>query len=57
MCVICVDWFRGALTTKEAARNLGEMYSSLDADHAADLLMQIQVTLIEEEWDHPVSKD
>jgi hypothetical protein len=33
MCLICIDFDRGALKLREAKRALGEMRSTLDAQH------------------------
>ena len=37
MCIICIDFERGALRPQEARRALREMRSSLDAQHAQEL--------------------
>ena len=37
MCIICVDFERGALKLNEARRAFGEMRSTLDAAHAREL--------------------
>jgi hypothetical protein len=37
MCIICVDFDRGALKLTEARRALGEMRSTLDAAHAREV--------------------
>jgi hypothetical protein len=37
MCIICIDFDRGALRSNEARRALGEMRNKLDAEHAAEL--------------------
>jgi polyhydroxyalkanoate synthesis regulator phasin len=41
MCIICVDFQKGKLTTKEARRALGEMASTLDEKHRADVEKQL----------------
>ncbi len=37
MCIICVDFDRGALKLSEARRALGEMRTTLDAKHAREV--------------------
>lgn len=37
MCLICIDFDRGALRLREARRALGEMRSKLDSRHAAEV--------------------
>jgi hypothetical protein len=37
MCIICVDFDRGALKLGEARRALGEMRPKLDAKHAREV--------------------
>lgn len=37
MCLICVDFDRGALKLREARRALGEMRSTLDAQHLKEV--------------------
>ena len=37
MCIICIDFERGALRPKEARRALREMRESLDATHAKEV--------------------
>jgi len=37
MCLICVDFDRGALKLREAKRALGEMRTTLDAQHLKDV--------------------
>ena len=37
MCIICIDFERGALKPKEARRALGEMRQGLDPSHAKEL--------------------
>lgn len=37
MCIICVDFQKGRLTTKEARRALGEMVVTLDKRHVEEL--------------------
>ena len=33
MCIICVDFIKGTLTTSEALRALGELSPALSAEH------------------------
>ncbi|WP_437805795.1 hypothetical protein [Sorangium sp. So ce1078] len=37
MCLICIDFARGALKLQEARRALGEMRSGLPPEHARDV--------------------
>jgi hypothetical protein len=37
MCLICVDFDRGALKLREAKRALGEMRTTLDAQHLREV--------------------
>lgn len=37
MCIICLDFQKGRLTTKEARRALGEMAVTLDKSHVAEV--------------------
>ena len=37
MCLICVDFDRGALKLREAKRALGEMRATLDAQHLKEV--------------------
>ena len=41
MCLICIDLNRERLTSKEARRNLGESYASMDKDHVIEVLRKI----------------
>ncbi|MBL8740597.1 MAG: hypothetical protein JNK04_05880 [Myxococcales bacterium] len=48
MCLICVDFEKGKLTTKEARRALGEMAATLDPDHVAELEQKLEEAEAEE---------
>lgn len=37
MCLICIDFDRGALKLREARRALGEMRAGLDREHAREV--------------------
>jgi hypothetical protein len=37
MCIICIDFERGALKASEARRALGEMRPTLDAKHVREV--------------------
>jgi hypothetical protein len=37
MCIICIDYARGALKLNEARRALGEMRSTLDPKHVREV--------------------
>ncbi len=41
MCLICIDLERERLTSKEARRNLGETYGSLESDHVMQVIRKI----------------
>lgn len=45
MCLICIDFDRGALKLREARRALGEMRSTLDTEH----VKQVEQKLAEAE--------
>jgi hypothetical protein len=42
MCLICIDFDRGALKLREAKRALGEMRSTLDAQHVRELEQKLE---------------
>jgi hypothetical protein len=42
MCIICIDFARGALKVDEARRALGEMRSTLDPKHVREVERQLQ---------------
>ena len=54
MCMICVDYQKGLLTAKEAARNYHEMAPSMDPAHAAELADKIQLELLAAEFDEMI---
>jgi hypothetical protein len=37
MCLICIDFDKGKLTTQEARRAIGEMKAKLDTKHLAEV--------------------
>jgi len=41
MCIICIDFERGALRPQEARRALREMRSGMDEKHAAEIERKI----------------
>jgi hypothetical protein len=41
MCIICVDIRKDKLTSKEARRNLGELYTAMERDHIYEVLRLI----------------
>lgn len=41
MCIICVEFQSKRLSLTEAKRNLGEMISTLDAEHAAKVQLML----------------
>ena len=49
MCLICIDFDRGALKLREARRALGEMRSKLDAQH----LKEVEKKLDDAEREQP----
>jgi hypothetical protein len=53
MCLICVDFDRGALKVREARRALGEMRSTLDAEH----LQEVEKKLADAEREAPDATD
>lgn len=42
MCLICVDFEKGKLTTKEARRALGEMVEKIGPEHAAEVERKLE---------------
>ncbi len=42
MCLICIDFDRGALKLREAKRALGEMRGSLDAEHVREVERKLE---------------
>jgi len=42
MCIICIDFARGALKLDEARRALGEMRSTLDPKHVREIERQLK---------------
>jgi hypothetical protein len=42
MCLICIDFDRGALKLREAKRALGEMRTKLDAQHLKEVEQKLE---------------
>jgi hypothetical protein len=42
MCLICIDFDRGALKPKEARRNLGELRGKLSPEHVKEVEEKIE---------------
>lgn len=42
MCLICIDFDRGALKPREARRALGELRSKLDAAHIKEVEQKLE---------------
>lgn len=42
MCLICIDFDRGALKLREAKRALGEMRTTLDAQHVREVEQKLE---------------
>lgn len=53
MCLICIDFDRGALKLREAKRALGEMRSTLEPEH----LKQVEQKLADAERDSAEASD
>ena len=51
MCLICIDFDRGALKLREAKRALGEMRGSLDAQHLREVEQKLEQAERDEERD------
>jgi hypothetical protein len=51
MCIICIDFARGALSLREARRALGEMRSALEPEH----VRQVEQKLEEADEEEPPS--
>ena len=41
MCLICIDLDRERLSSKEARRNLGEVYKSMENEHVMQVIRKI----------------
>lgn len=41
MCLICIEYEKQRLTTREALRNLGEMIDSVGPEHAAEVVKKV----------------
>ncbi len=48
MCIICIDFDRGKLTTREARRALGEMTAKLDKKHVEEIEAKLEEADAEE---------
>jgi hypothetical protein len=55
MCIICVDFDRGALKLREARRALGEMRAGLDPQHVREIEHKLDEAEPEEESDQDPS--
>ncbi len=55
MCIICVEYEKQKLTTKEAIRNLKEMEPQIDPQHYQETLVRLNEdlddVLLEEWWE------
>lgn len=51
MCLICIDFDRGALKLREARRALGEMRVTLDPEHVAEVEKKLDEAEAESEAD------
>jgi hypothetical protein len=51
MCIICIDFARGALKLGEARRALGEMRAKVGEEHAAE----VELLLEQAEQEDPVT--
>jgi hypothetical protein len=49
MCVICIEWEKGKLTTKEAYRNMGEVLSTTEDEEQKNHLFELSEKLLESE--------
>lgn len=49
MCVICVEWQAGKLTSKEAFRNLGEIINSTDDEETKFHLFGLSEKILDKE--------
>jgi hypothetical protein len=41
MCLICIDLDRQKLSSKEARRNLGEVYTTMETKHVYEVIKKI----------------
>lgn len=49
MCVVCLDWEKGKLTSKEALRNLGEMIQSSSKEEEAVHYFEVVEKIMDKE--------
>lgn len=49
MCIICIEWEKGKLTTKEAYRNMGEALSTTEDEAVRNHLFELSEKLLESE--------
>ena len=56
MCLICIDLQKDKMTSKEARKNLGETYKTLDKDHTLKILKLIWEKEDEECEEDPFAK-
>lgn len=52
ICIICKDWIKGSLTSKEALRNLGEFIDTSkeeEVGHYLEVMEKVSESIIEEE--------
>ena len=50
MCLICVQYESGKLSTDEALRNIGEMKSYIDRGHFEETVKFLNQEIEKEEW-------
>lgn len=51
MCLICVDWEKGGLTSKEALRNLGEYINTSDKDEDKEHYFGVVEKILDKEME------
>jgi hypothetical protein len=49
MCIVCVEFQQGKLTSNEASRNFGELYDGNDLEHYERFIRLLFEKIIEED--------
>ncbi|MBT7752932.1 MAG: hypothetical protein HN733_00545 [Gammaproteobacteria bacterium] len=42
MCILCIEFEKGKLTFQETLRNFGEMLSTLEEEHAIEIIKMLK---------------
>lgn len=49
ICIVCLDWQKGKITSKEAYRNIGEIFSSTKNKETKAHLLDLSEIILEKE--------